>query len=94
MGKTVLKTKQGIINALRKDAKILQIYFSSVYWVWIDYCKKKVGVNEFKSLLEAYHNKIASSDYLYSAIKSCINENLITSERIWEDMVKSIVLIV
>lgn len=27
MGKTVLKTKQGIINALRKDVKILQIYF-------------------------------------------------------------------
>ena len=72
MGKTVLKTK--LINALRKDVKILQIYFSSVYWTWIDYCKKKVGVNEFKSLLEAYHNKIAGSDYLYSAIKPCINE--------------------
>ena len=74
MGKTVLKTKQGIINALRKDVKILQIYFSSVYWAWIDYCKKKAGVNEFKSLLEAYHNKIAGSDYLYSVIKPCINE--------------------
>ena len=74
MEETVLKTKQEIINALREDIKILQIYFSSVYQARIDPCKKRVGVNEFKSLLETYHNKIAGSDYLYSAIKLCLNE--------------------
>ena len=74
MEETVLKTKQEIINALREDVKILQIYFSSVYRARIDPCKKRVGVNEFKSLLETYHNKIAGSDYLYSAIKLCLNE--------------------
>ena len=74
MEETVLKTKQEIINALREDIKILQIYFSSVYRARIDPCKKRVGVNEFKSLLETYHNKIEGSDYLYSAIKLCLNE--------------------
>ena len=74
MEETVLKTKQEIIDALREDVKILQIYFSSVYQAQIDPCKKRVGVNEFNSLLEIYHNKIAGSDYLYSAIKSCLNE--------------------
>ena len=74
MEETVLKTKQEIINALREDIKILQIYFLSVYRARIDPCKKRVGVNEFKSLLETYHNKIAGSDYLYSAIKLCLNE--------------------
>ena len=74
MEETVLKTKQEIINASREDIKILPIYFSSVYRARIDPCKKRVGVNEFKSLLETYHNKIAGSDYLYSAIKLCLNE--------------------
>ena len=73
MEETVLKTKQEIINALREDIKILQIYFSSVYRARIDPCKKRVGVNEFKLLLETYHNKIVGSDYLYSAIKPCLN---------------------
>src|SRR5574344_2359745 len=72
--KTVIKTKQEIINVLREDIKILQIYFSSIYRARIDPCKKRVGVNEFKSLLETYHNKIAGSDYLYSVIKPCLNE--------------------
>ena len=69
-----LITKKKIIDALREDVKILQIYFSSVYRARIDPCKKRVGVNEFKSLLETYHNKIVGSDYLYSAIKPCLNE--------------------
>ena len=69
-----LITKKKIIDALREDVKILQIYFSVVYRARIDPCKKRVGVNEFKSLLETYHNKIAGSDYLYSAIKPCLNE--------------------
>ena len=69
-----LITKKKIIDALREDVKILQMYFSAVYRARIDPCKKRVGVNEFKSLLETYHNKIAGSDYLYSAIKPCINE--------------------
>ena len=69
-----LITKKKIIDALREDVKILQIYFSVVYRARIDPCKKRVGVNEFKSLLETYHNKIAGSDYLYSVIKLCINE--------------------
>ena len=69
-----LITKKKIIDALREDVKILQIYFSVVYRARIDPCKKRVGINEFKSLLETYHNKIAGSDYLYSAIKLCINE--------------------
>ena len=69
-----LITKKKIIDALREDVKILQIYFSSVYRARIDPCKKRVGVNEFKSLLETYHNKIAGSDYLYSVIKPCLNE--------------------
>ena len=47
MEEIVLKTKQEIINALREDIKILQIYFSSVYRARIDPCKKRVGVNEF-----------------------------------------------
>ena len=69
-----LITKKKIIDALREDVKILQIYFSSVYRARIDPCKKRVGVNEFKSLLDTYHNKIAGSDYLYSVIKPCLNE--------------------
>ena len=68
-----LITKKKIIDALREDVKILQIYFSVVYRARIDPCKKRVGVNEFKSLLETYHNKIVGSDYLYSAIKPCLN---------------------
>lgn len=73
MEETVLKTKQEIINALREDVKILQMYFSAVYRARIDPCKKRVGVNEFKSLLETYHNKIAGSDYLYSSININVN---------------------
>ena len=66
--------KKIIINALREDIKILQIYFFFFFQARIDPCKKRVGVNEFKLLLEPYHNKIAGIDYLYSAIKPCLNE--------------------
>ena len=69
-----LITKKKIIDALREDVKILQIYFSVVYRARIDPCKKRVGINEFKLALETYHNKTDGSDYLYSAIKLCINE--------------------
>ena len=74
MEEIMLKTKQEIISALREDIKMLQMYFSLVYWVRIDPCKKKVGINEFKLALETYHNKTEGSDYLYNAIKTCINE--------------------